>query len=102
MGNQVYSKDNFAIYKVRSGYIVHNKDYKFEKAHTHCNRMYDAKRLIHHALTRTIPKRYNLRFLGSLIRITDGAFKERVDVIKRAKERKGPQQNYVNVQKGGV
>lgn len=102
MANQIYSKENYSVYPTRSGFIVHNREYGFEEAHTHVRRVYDAKKLIHHALTRTIPRKYNLRFLGSLIRITRGKFRKKVETLKEAKERKGKKDRYINIQKGGV
>lgn len=102
MPNQIYTKENFTVYPSHGGVIVHNLRYKFEEAHTHVKRLYDAKRLIHHALARTIPRRCNLRFLGSLIRITRGDFRDKVIELKEVRERKGKKDDYVNVQKGGV
>lgn len=100
MANQIYQRDEYVIYPSRGGYVVHNRDYDFKTAHTHCSRMYDAKRLIHCALTKTIPRKYNLRFLESLIRITSGDFMQQVESLLEVKKRKGKKDDYINVQKG--
>lgn len=69
--NQVYSKKNFNIYRVATGYIVHNTDKEFVNGHTHLNGFESAKYVIDLALHKSIPYHLDRYRLISLTRITD-------------------------------
>lgn len=114
MPSQIYSKGNFVIKVARGQYVVENVKFSFdngESRHSHFyfnkgNKKYKlnkAKRVIYYAINRTIPRKCDLRFLGSLIRLTgDNEFRKKVSIIKRSRERKGEKEKYINIQKGGV
>lgn len=110
--NQIYKREQFIIVEANNQFVVENTNYsKGRGSHKHSHFFYNksnksnvfnnCKRLIHYAINKEIPKNCNLRFLGSLIRITDDEqYAEKVRRKKEALERKGPRQKYINVQKG--
>lgn len=65
----VYRRKNFIILSTGSGFVVHNKDYKFDDAHTHTNNFNYAKSLIDLSIRKKLPNRPNRRTIESLIRI---------------------------------
>lgn len=113
MPNQIYRKKNLIIKDARNQYVVENVDSFFEgnKEHRHSHFYYSkgnksrildkCKRLIYHVLRRDIPRDCSLRFLGSLVRVTDNeVYRDKVRAIKKSRERKGKKPDYINVNKG--
>ena len=100
MPNQIYKKDEYIICKTRKGHVVINTDMerKEKSGHTHTGNMYRAKRLIHLALTHTIPpQKDGQRVLESLARITKGDFAKRCREVYESRESKGKKEEYYNV-----
>lgn len=78
-GRKIYSKREYSIYKVSTGFIVHNTKKRFQEGHTHCNNYYKAKSLIHLAINKKVPNKANKWEIESLIRITkDKKYLERL------------------------
>lgn len=68
---KIYKRKNYAIYKVSSGYIIHNLNKKFKEGHTHVKNFHKAKSLIDLAVRKKLPNSMNKWEISSLIRITD-------------------------------
>lgn len=101
MCNQVYSKEQYVIFPVSNGFIVHNTNYPFEDKHTHMKHIGASKTIIDLALKRKVPKSTNFYFLESLIRISeDEKYIEEIESLIEVRKVKGKKQSYTNVNKG--
>lgn len=99
MSVQVYQKENYKIYKVKNGFIVHNSIYKLSDKHTHIKSFKQAKDIISFVISEKIPKRVSFYYLQSLIRFSDNekyinGIKKILSVRKRKTKVKFVRQNY--------
>lgn len=86
MGNIVYSKGQFRIYRTYpDGYIVHNLSKNFNNGHTHINNYNTAKCILNLAMHKSLPKKHIGNYLlDSLIRLsTDKGYIAKVKGMKR-------------------
>ena len=100
MANQIYKKDEYIICPTHKGLVVINTNMRRREksGHTHTGNMYRAKRLIHLALTNTMPAQdEGLRMVKSLARITKGDFAKRCRQVYNSRKSKGKKQEYYNV-----
>lgn len=84
-------KPKFLIKEVRSrtrtGYIVINKNKKFEEGHTHLKSYKLCKEAIKYVESNIIPTNKNIYFLDSLIRLsTDKKYIEKVEMLIQEKK----------------
>lgn len=87
--NQIYSKKHFNIYRVSTGYIVHNTIKDFADGHTHLNGFESAKYIIDLALHKSIPHHLDRYRLVSLTRITEDAeYAEKINELLANKKNK--------------
>lgn len=87
--NQIYSKKHYNIYRVATGYIVHNTLKEFENGHTHLNGFDSAKYIIDLALHKSIPHHLDRYRLVSLTRITDDEeYAEKIRILLANKKSK--------------
>ena len=99
MPNQIYKQDEYIICKTHKGFVVINTymPRKKKSGHTHTGNMYRAKRLIHLALTKTMPpQKDGQRVLMSLARISKGDFAKRCRQVFNSREKKGKKDEYYN------
>ena len=66
---KIYERKEYAIYKVKHGYIVHNTKKNFEEGHTHIHTFNKAKSLIDLAVRKKLPNTPRKWEIESLIRI---------------------------------
>lgn len=82
MGNQVYSRNEFIIIRVKKGFVIINKKKHFKDGHTHIKSFGTAKYLIDRAIKKQAPNHLSKRMLVSLIRITDDdEFRNKVQAL---------------------
>lgn len=83
------------VWPDKNGVIVYNSKHDFKKFHTHARNKGEAKKLIHAAIYKKIPKDTDFRFLESLIRITDSSFhKKKIKRLIKVRKQKGPKEKY--------
>lgn len=87
---QVHKRENFVIYSVRDGYIIHNEKKPFSVGHTHISNFDTAKYIVNISRRKTIPKNMSRYLLISLIRLaSDTHYRHRLEnEINQQKERK--------------
>lgn len=86
--NQIYKKKSYVIFRVRDGYIVHNKSKMFSKGHTHITNFDTAKYLINLSIRKTIPKHLSDYLLESLIRISgDEVYSKKIQAMRERQKR---------------
>lgn len=66
---KIYQRKEYAIYKVKRGYIIHNTKKKFEEGHTHVYNYNKAKSLIDLAVRRKLPNTPKKWEIECLLRI---------------------------------
>lgn len=87
----VINKEHFVIFQVTRGWIVYNKDKKFEEGHTHIRNKKSAIDLVNFVLQERIPRRCSNYYLISLSRISDNSkYVEKVLQLVETRTRKGP------------
>jgi len=87
--NQVYKRKSYIIFRVRDGYIIHNKTKQFCKGHTHITNFDTAKYLINLSIKKTVPKHLSSYLLESLIRISnDDAYSQYIKELQERQELK--------------
>jgi hypothetical protein len=87
--NQVYSKDEFKMYRADDGYIVHNSNKDFQDGHTHLKSFEQGKFVIDMVRWKRIPHHLSLYLLKSLFRIAvDEDYKSEVMELIATKESK--------------
>lgn len=69
MSRKIYERKEYAIYKVKRGYIVHNTKKHFEEGHTHIHNYNKAKSIIDLAVRKKLPNTPRKWEIESLIRI---------------------------------
>lgn len=65
----IYRRKNFIIISTGKGFVVHNKKYDFQDAHTHCNNFNYAKSIIDLSVRKKLPQKFNKHLIESLIRV---------------------------------
>jgi hypothetical protein len=65
----VYRRKDFIILSTGKGFIIHNKKYDFNDAHTHCNDFNFAKSIIDLSVRKKMPNRPTKRLIESLLRV---------------------------------
>ncbi|WP_234121729.1 hypothetical protein [Clostridium hydrogenum] len=86
---QVYQKNQYKIYRVGNGFIVHNSNYDFVSKHTHIKSFKQAKNLIYFVTNKKVPRWVSFYYLESLIRISDDKnYIKRVNKLIEVKRRK--------------
>lgn len=101
MGGIIYKRNEFIIIISHDGYVVYNRNKKFEKGHTHLNSLEACKMAINCVLNRKIPRHFSLYFLGSLERLAkDSKYIEKVKELIEVKKQRGKKEYYYNPQKG--
>lgn len=71
MGNQIYSKNEFTVYRAGTSYVVLNRKKLFKEGHTHLNSFNSAKYIIELAISQRLPNHLSTYLLTSLWRISD-------------------------------
>lgn len=69
MSRKIFQRKEYAIYKVKRGYIVHNTKKHFEEGHTHIHNYNKAKSIIDLAVRKKLPNTPRKWEIESLIRI---------------------------------
>lgn len=93
---KIFEHENYIILEVKSknkiGYIIHNTNLPFEKAHTHLNSYKMAKTIIDNCLKKKRPKTNNLYLLSSHARVSDDEkYIKMINELIDAKKSKGKQ-----------
>lgn len=93
---KIYEYKNYIILKVRSknkiGYIIHNTNLPFKKAHTHLNSYKMAKTIVDNVIKKRRPKTTNLYLLSSHARVSDDdKYIKLINELIEAKKSKGKQ-----------
>lgn len=105
MGNQIYQRKEFKIYKVYNGFIVHNTRKPFKDGHTHLRSFKICKTVINSVINGNIPRRFSPYLLRSLIRVckdSDVGYVDKVEsLIKAKKNNKNPYYNVGGRKAGG-
>lgn len=78
---KIYERKEYAIYKVKRGYIVHNTNKQFEDGHTHIYNYNKAKSIIDLAVRKKMPNTPKKWEIECLLRIITDK-----DYIKKLKE----------------
>ena len=66
----VYRRKDFIILSTGKGFIIHNKKYDFEDAHTHAGNSFSyAKSIIDLSVRKKMPNRPTRRLVESLLRV---------------------------------
>ncbi len=95
MGNNIYSRNEYMIIQMSRGFIVINRNKRFEEGHTHIRNFKTAKMLIGLAIRKSAPCHLPPYLLISLSRITeDDDF--RTKMLELAEVKKNKKQKYVN------
>lgn len=68
---KIFQRKEYAIYKVKDGYIIHNTNKKFEKGHSHVRSFVKSKSLIDLAIRRKLPNTPKAWEIESLLRISN-------------------------------
>ena len=93
--NQIYSKNEFIIVKMDTGFIVINKKKPFKDGHTHIENYNTAKYLIDMVIHQRIPYHLPIYLLISLQRLSDD--EQYVDKIEKLlMNKRDKKQHYVN------
>lgn len=71
MYNKVYEKKEYIIFQVKNGYIAYNTKKTFKEGHTHLRCFKSAKMAIDLVIKRKIPRKIDLYYLKSLIRLSE-------------------------------
>lgn len=97
----VYQKEQFKVYKVGKGYILHNTNKPFQNGHTHLKSLSYAKTIIDNVLYSKTPHTKNQYLLSSHIRVAENPqYIQMVYDLKQAKTR-GKLGYYNRHKKGG-
>lgn len=85
MGNIIYSRKQYRIYRECDGYIVHNTSKNFNNGHTHINNYNTAKHILNMARHKSIPhKSIGNYLIDSLIRLsTDKGYIRKLKELKK-------------------
>lgn len=67
----IYTRKEYAIYRVKNGYIIHNRKLKFDEGHTHIFKYDKAKSLIDLAVRKKLPNTPRKWEIESLMRVTN-------------------------------
>lgn len=87
--NQVYSKKEYIVIKMKSGFIVINTTKDFNNGHTHIRNFQTAKYLIDLSIHKSIPHHLDNYLLNSLLRLTnDSSYQIKIDELIHNKRRK--------------
>ena len=85
---QIYSKKSFVIYRVRDGYIVHNKEKPFKEGHTHITNINTAKYIINISINKKLPAHLTDYLMESLIRLSsDRDFAIKVENLRKIRKK---------------
>lgn len=71
MGNQIYSRNEYTVYRAGSSFVVLNRRKFFSEGHTHLNSFSSAKYIIDLAIRGRIPNHLSPYLLTSLYRISE-------------------------------
>lgn len=103
MGNQIYSRRDFIIFKSGTGFVVYNKSKKFEEGHTHLKNFNAAKKAVNYVIIKKIPKKASFYYLESLIRLSNNQkYVKQVRELMEVRKQKGSKEYYININKGVV
>lgn len=76
---KIYERKEYAIYRVKRGYIVHNTKKHFEEGHTHIHNYNKAKSIIDLAVRKKMPNTPRKWEIECLLRIVkDEKYKEKL------------------------
>lgn len=90
--NQIYKKDEFIIFPVRSGYIAVNTKGEFKDNHTHLKHFNATKKAINLVIGKKIPRSNSFYYLNSLKRLSlDQEYKDKITSLIKVKKQKGKQ-----------
>lgn len=90
---QVYTRQQFKVYKCDNCYVLHNSDKEFSEGHTHLDSFKQCKLLIQLSLEKRIPNHLSRYLLISLYRINTGSYADKINELLNNKRIK---QTYVN------
>lgn len=86
---KIYSKNEYNVYKVENGFIIHNTNKDFKVGHTHLKTFDMCKVLIDCSIKNKFPRTRNHYLLTSLIRISDNdKFRSKVKELIEVRENK--------------
>lgn len=99
MYNKVYEKKDYIIFQVKNGYIAYNTKKTFKEGHTHLRRFESAKMAIDLVIRKKIPKKTDLYYFASLIRLSEDIdYVSKINELIKHQEEKISKSNYHKIQ----
>lgn len=101
MGEVLYQKDHYIIFKVEHGVIVYNQNKRFKDGHSHLKNFKSAKDAIRLVKHKKIPRRVRGYYLMTLFRLSeDENYRDKIEQLIEVREQKGNKPIYCNINKG--
>ena len=103
MYNKVYEKKEYIIFQVKNGYIAYNTKKIFKEGHTHLRCFESAKMAIDLVIRKKIPRKIDLYYLTSLIRLSkDTVYVCKINELIKYKEEKLSKINHHKILKRSI